>query len=243
MSQVLIEQSSEFHEHSNVQTFPRPHLRGLAELSDDAVDQASSGDFYRAFGKRALDLALTGTVLVLAAPVLLLVWLGLRLTLGPEIVLRQDRVGRGGEAFGLFKFRTMQECRRCTEQQYSFEETERRLTHKSHDDPRHTRLGRIVRKFSLDELPQLVNIIKGHMSLVGPRPELVSVASSEFLRHIRHDVRPGLTGPFQVSDLRGSGDLGAGLHLDEAYVTNLGFVGDFRYLAGTTTALLRGTGS
>lgn len=244
MSQVMIQQSGEFDERAKQKADRQPQLRQMDELTDDASHGlARSGIFYRPFGKRALDLVLTGIVLVPAAPVLILVWLGLRLTLGSEIVLRQDRVGRCGEAFDLLKFRTMQKCRRCPEQQHSFDETERRLTHKSHQDPRHTRLGRIVRKFSLDELPQLVNILKGDMSLVGPRPELVSVANREFLEHVRHDVRPGLTGPFQVSDLRGSGDLHAGLDLDEAYVANLGLVGDLRYLAGTTTALVRGTGS
>ncbi len=198
---------------------------------------------YRSVGKRLLDLAVTSTVLVFVAPILATVWLGLRMTLGPRVVLRQDRVGKNGDTFRLIKFRTMRGCRRNTEDSCSFVGADRRLTHKSCDDPRHTKLGRVVRKFSLDELPQLVNILRGDMSLVGPRPELASVATAEFLSHPRHRVRPGLTGPFQVSDLRGSGDLNSGLHLDTSYVENLGLRGDLRYLAQTSGALRQGTGS
>ncbi len=216
---------------------------GVASAAELNQRRGPASLLYRSVGKRLLDLAVTSTVLVVVAPILATVWLGLRTTLGPRVVLRQDRVGKNGDTFRLIKFRTMRGCRRNTEDSCSFVGADRRLTHKSCDDPRHTKLGRVVRKFSLDELPQLINILRGDMSLVGPRPELASVATTEFLNHPRHRVRPGLTGPFQVSDLRGSGDLNSGLHLDTSYVENLGLRGDLRYLAQTSGALRQGTGS
>ncbi len=237
MAQVTIDYRGE------PETPPTLMVADLAGPASDPEARRRGGLLYRLAGKRLLDLVVSSIALVLVAPVLSLVWFGLRLTLGRHVVLRQERIGRGGETFSLIKFRTMRGCRRGSGESCSFIGSERRLTHKSFDDPRHTKLGRIVRRFSLDELPQLVNILRGDMSLVGPRPELAAVASAEFLSHARHEVRPGLTGPFQVSGLRGTGDLDSGLHLDEAYVANLALGRDLRYLALTSGALRRGTGS
>ncbi|NNC78877.1 MAG: sugar transferase, partial [Acidimicrobiales bacterium] len=108
----------------------------------------------------------------------------------------------------------------------------------------HTTVGRILRKLSLDELPQLWNVIRGEMSLVGPRPEIPSVAESRgYLDHVRHTVRPGITGPYQVSELRYAGDLRDGLDLDEEYANNVTFHGDCAYILRTFVALGRGSGS
>ncbi len=111
---------------------------------------------------------------------------------------------------------------------------ERRTRHKSCDDPRHTPYGRFLRATSLDELPQLFNVLRGQMSLVGPRPELVEVAEREgFVDHPRHLARPGLTGPFQVSPLRSANRISAGLHLDVRYVADITLRRDLAILART----------
>ena len=200
--------------------------------------------WYHRRGKRLIDASVASLALLLTGPLLLTVMLALRWRLGPGILLHQQRVGRSGIPFGMLKLRTMEASRRESEAATgSYDGPERRTTHKSTADPRHTRLGRLVRKFSIDELPQLWNVVRGDMSLVGPRPELDAVATDAFRSHPRHLVRPGLTGPYQVSELRAAGDLTPGLDLDAGYAANVTFFGDMAYLARTVSALVRGTGS
>ena len=197
---------------------------------------------YERFLKRSFDVVVAGGVLLLASPILVATWIGLRLTLGSNVILTQDRVGRGGTPFQMLKFRTMHHDRRAGG--LRFEGQDRRLTHKSSDDPRHTPLGRFLRSVSIDEVPQLVNVLRGEMSLVGPRPEMYVVAKKNgILDHPRHLVRPGLTGLFQTSGLRSKADLSEGLHLDMAYVINLSFRSDLTILFRTVGALVRRTGA
>ncbi len=202
---------------------------------------APSG-WYANGGKRAFDIAAVVPIIVLASPILAAAAIALRIKLGPGVVLRQNRVGRHADEFGMLKFRTMEHSRRVDAPD-GFDGKDRRNTHKSSSDPRHTRLGRLLRKFSIDELPQLFNVLKGDMSLVGPRPQLADRASSSFRAHPRHLVRPGLTGPFQVSPLRSQGDLDAGLDIDQGYVEKLNMRSDVAFLVGTFVALLKGTGT
>lgn len=202
----------------------------------------SPSGWYASGGKRALDVVAVIPILLAASPFLLAGAVALRIKLGPGILLRQTRVGRSAEEFEMLKFRTMEHSRRV-ERPDNFDGTDRRNTHKSASDPRHTRLGRMLRKFSIDELPQLFNVLKGDMSLVGPRPQLAERASASFRAHPRHLVRPGLTGPFQVSPLRSHGDLDAGLDIDAGYVDSLNLRGDLAFLFGTLFALVKGTGN
>lgn len=220
-------------------------ISGLG-IDDGVVVESSavrrSRTLYEKFLKRSFDVIVAGGVLLVASPVLVATWLGLRLTLGSNVILTQDRVGRGGVPFKMLKFRTMHHDRRSGGPR--FEGPDRRLTHKSADDPRHTPLGRFLRSVSLDEVPQLVNVLRGEMSLVGPRPEMYSVAKKNgILDHPRHLVRPGLTGLFQTSGLRSKADLSEGLHLDMAYVINLSFRSDLTILFRTVGALVRRTGA
>ncbi len=202
---------------------------------------ANQTTFYSRRGKRMLDVVVSLTMLVALSPALLIVAIASRLSLNKGLFFRQERVGIHGEAFECLKFRTMEHDRRgCRD---GFDGSDRRLTHKSADDPRHTSVGRVMRKFSLDELPQLVNVLKGDMSLVGPRPELVAVATDEFIDHPRHWVRPGLTGPFQLSELRRTGDLTTGLGLDAQYVGSLSLVRDVGYLLSTVVMVFKGQGA
>lgn len=176
------------------------------------------------------------------SPILIVLAVLVRINLGRGgVIYKQERVGQNGQTFEIYKFRSMMPDRRVGDRSYIG--PERRKTHKSANDPRHTPFGRFLRSSSLDELPQLVNVIKGDMSLIGPRPELVSVAAREgFLVHPRHLERPGITGLFQVSELRAQNRISNGLHLDVAYVANIGFRRDVSILFKTAFVLV-GKGS
>ncbi len=197
---------------------------------------------YSLYVKRPLDLLLAALGVLVLSPILVVLAVLVRINLGSGgVIYKQERVGQNGQTFQIYKFRSMLPDRRVGDRSYIG--PERRKTHKSANDPRHTPFGRFLRSSSLDELPQLVNVIKGDMSLIGPRPELVSVAAREgFLVHPRHLERPGITGLFQVSELRAQNRISNGLHLDVAYVANIGFRRDLTILFKTAFVLV-GKGS
>jgi lipopolysaccharide/colanic/teichoic acid biosynthesis glycosyltransferase len=141
-------------------------------------------------GKRALDLLGGLTALVVALPLMLCIAVAIRLEDGGPVFYRQDRLGLGGRAFSLLKFRSMVVGADRMEGGLRIRKEDRRIT----------RVGRFLRRFSLDELPQLVHVVRGQMSLVGPRPALVRDLERYTERERRRlDVRPGLTGLAQVS--------------------------------------------
>lgn len=151
--------------------------------------------------KRALDLGLGAVVLVLSLPVLALAAVAIKLDDGGPVIFRQSRVGRGGKAFTILKLRTM-----VPDAEARYDELAARLAGrewplvKLHSDPRVTRVGRVLRAASIDELPQLLNVFGGSMSLVGPRPNLVAEAEGLDPVHLAHKckVRPGISGLWQV---------------------------------------------
>jgi lipopolysaccharide/colanic/teichoic acid biosynthesis glycosyltransferase len=202
------------------------------------VPQANA---YTRWVKRCFDVTLATVLLVVLAPLFIAIMIAIPIMLGPgNVIYSQERIGRDGRTFTIYKFRSMLRDRRRVVGEASstpYIGPERRMNHKSSDDPRHRPFGRFLRATSLDELPQLVNIVKGEMSLVGPRPELTDVARAEgFAYHPRHLTRPGLTGPFQVSPLRSVNRISAGLHLDVAYVADVRLGTDLRILAKTVLA-------
>lgn len=189
---------------------------------------------YNRWFKRPVDVVLSLAAILLLAPLLVFIALSIPVVLGPGgIIYRQERVGRHGKPFTIYKFRSMLRDRR-RQNDATYIGPERRKTHKSPNDPRHRPYGRFLRATSLDELPQLFNILRGEMSLVGPRPELTAVAEEEgFAHHPRHLTRPGLTGPFQVSPLRSMNRISSGLHLDVDYVVDVRAAADFKIMART----------
>ena len=189
---------------------------------------------YSRWLKRPLDVVLSLVAILLLSPLLIAIAIAIPLMLGPGGVLyRQERIGRNGRPFMIYKFRSMLRDRRVAHNP-AYIGPERRKTHKSADDPRHRPFGRFLRATSLDELPQLINIVRGEMSLVGPRPEITAVAQREgFDHHPRHLVRPGLTGMFQISPLRSANRIASGLHLDIEYVVNVSFRSDLKILIAT----------
>jgi lipopolysaccharide/colanic/teichoic acid biosynthesis glycosyltransferase len=191
--------------------------------------------------KPLIDITVALVVLVLLSPLLLAIALAVCLESSDPCIFVQRRVGKDGHLFPMYKFRTMIDDRRKGRASYSG--PERRRTHKSSRDPRVTRVGRLLRKTSLDELPQLFNVLRGEMSLVGPRPELPSIVDRyEPWQHERHLVRPGLTGWWQVSE-RGKQPMHEHTQFDIEYVRRVSFRLDLEIVVRTVPALLRGTGA
>lgn len=191
--------------------------------------------------KPAFDRVLALGVLAVAAVPMAAIATVIAATIGRPVLFRQRRIGVDGEPFEVLKFRTMRPDRRGQRIDVIHD---RRCTHKSDDDPRHTTVGRFLRKYSLDELPQLFNVLRGEMSVVGPRPELDTVVEHyPSALHQRHFVKPGLTGLWQVS-ARGSGPMHENGQWDLAYVSRVSLRTDLQILARTPRALVgENTGS
>jgi exopolysaccharide biosynthesis polyprenyl glycosylphosphotransferase len=179
--------------------------------------------------KRILDILLSAVTLVLLGPPLALVALAVRLDSKGPIIFKQLRVGKNGRLFEILKFRTM----RVDAPRYHHSPTRE-------DDPRITRIGRILRKTSLDELPQILNVIKGDMSLVGPRPEMPFIVEMYGPRERqRLSVVPGITGMWQLSGDRAY-LIHENLHYDIYYIRNRGFFMDIAILLHTVLFAVRG---
>ena len=195
---------------------------------------------YERFVKPVMDRAVGAVLLLAVLPTLLLVALAVRALLGRSVIFKQRRVGRGGRVFTMYKFRTMHPDRRMARLRVA---PERRLTHKHPQDPRLTPLGRFLRKWSLDELPQLWNVVTGTMSLVGPRPALPTEAERYGRSTARRLlVKPGITGLWQVS---GRSELGFSeqVLMDITYIENWSLGLDLRILLKTVPAVLSGKGA
>ncbi len=148
--------------------------------------------------KRSVDICAAGTALALASPILLLTALAIRLTSPGPIIFGQTRVGRDGRHFGILKFRSMVDGAEAQRQDLD-QRNETAGLFKLADDPRITRVGRVIRRASIDELPQLINVLRGEMSLVGPRPLVVAEDALVVDRYRdRLAMPPGMTGPWQV---------------------------------------------
>ncbi|MGW2466106.1 exopolysaccharide biosynthesis polyprenyl glycosylphosphotransferase [Streptomyces bauhiniae] len=188
-------------------------------------------------GKRLLDLVVSGTLLVLAAPLLLVCALVLRLSQGPGVVFRQERIGKDGRPFTLLKFRTYRPV----------DERESATRWSVADERRMNPFCRFLRRTSLDELLQLWNVFRGDMSLVGPRPErpyFVTQFSQCYPGYAaRHRMRAGITGLAQVSGLRGDTSIEDRARYDNAYIDNWSLWQDVCILLRTAAAVVRSTGS
>jgi exopolysaccharide production protein ExoY len=211
----------------------------------DSIDEANGPacGFYESYAKRALDISSVLLALPILLPLILLLALLVRLDGGPAFYV-QERVGRNGRLFRLWKLRTMvvgadkrlaDHLARNSEARAEWHERQ-----KLRDDPRITRVGRFLRKTSLDELPQLLNVFRGEMSLVGPRPMMPDQQAlypgQEYYR-----LRPGLTGFWQISDRNRTAFAGRA-RFDADYAARLSLLTDLLVLARTVRIVLRGTG-
>ncbi|MCB0862364.1 MAG: sugar transferase [Solirubrobacterales bacterium] len=193
--------------------------------------------------KRSMDLIVSMSMLTLTAPVLAVAALAIRLDSAGPVFFRQIRVGRDGREFIMYKLRTM--IADAEEQLDSLIDLDAldEPAFKIADDPRVTRVGRLLRRSSFDEVPQFINVLKGDMSLVGPRPEEEAVvALYDERQRQRLRVKPGLTGPMQVAG-RGGLNFEERLALERDYVDNLTITGDIKILLRTPRAVIRGDGA
>jgi exopolysaccharide biosynthesis polyprenyl glycosylphosphotransferase len=193
--------------------------------------------------KRGMDVVIAGLLLALLSPLLLAVAALILIDSGPPVFFRQRRAGKEGEPFTMLKFRTM--VRDADARRGELVDLSKldEPAYKIRNDPRVTRAGRFLRRASLDELPQLINVLRGDMSLVGPRPEEEAVvALYDERQRIRLGVKPGLTGPMQVY---GRGDLTfeERLAIERDYLDNISLAGDLAILLRTPRAILRGEGA
>jgi exopolysaccharide biosynthesis polyprenyl glycosylphosphotransferase len=204
----------------------RPELTGLRRLTKEVFDGAAS---------------LLG--LIFLAPVLITIALAVKAGSRGPVFYRQERVGRDGRTFSMLKFRSMVVGAHRMVDELAGESDGNEVLFKVRNDPRVTRVGRALRRYSLDELPQLVNVLRGDMSLVGPRPPLsTEVERYGFDMNRRFLVKPGLTGLWQVS---GRSDLSwdDSVRIDVRYVENWSLTFDFMILWKTVGAVLRGSGA
>lgn len=193
--------------------------------------------------KRIFDILFSSLVLMMGFPIYLAIGFAVRLTSRGKTVYAQERIGRGGKTFKCYKFRTMYPDADARLKEILASNPEYRkewdFSHKLKNDPRVTPLGVFLRKTSLDELPQFWNVLKGDLSVVGPRP----IVKEELEKHLKGradkilSIRPGLTGPWQVS---GRSDIGyqERVEIDEFYVDNQSFWWDFALVLKTVPAMI-----
>jgi Sugar transferases involved in lipopolysaccharide synthesis len=193
--------------------------------------------------KRIFDLLFGFLALILALPIMAISVLLVYLEDGFPIIFRQKRVGKAGQLFEMFKIRTMVKNAEQLQSRMEQRDIDGNLIYKMKDDPRITRVGRLLRRFSLDELPQLVNVLAGTMSLVGPRPELPYLAEKyEPWQRKRFDVLPGITGWWQVNS---RSDKLMQLHIEDDlyYIQNYSIWLDLQIIARTIWVVLIGKGA
>lgn len=206
-----------------------PHFAEIVEVNARRADGPL---------KRAVDIVAAVTLLVVFAPLMALIAGAIKLDSAGPVFYRQARVGRGGRIFQILKFRSMKIDAECEGARWA-----------EKDDKRVTRVGRVIRKLRLDETPQTLNILRGEMSLVGPRPErpeFVEILEAGVPAYpLRHKVRPGLTGWAQVKYVYGASieDARIKLQYDLFYIQNFSVIRDVMIMAMTVKVVLFGVGA
>lgn len=211
-----------------------------------AIRTATFGQLVYWFAKRLTDIVGSAVLLVVLSPVFLLIAVATLLDSGLPIIYRCQRIGRYGQPITVLKFRTMRDGSHHHLEELLTVDEERRLEYgvsrKLRQDPRRTRVGVFLRRTSLDELPQLVNVLGGNMSLVGPRPYFPGEMTGRPEATLILSVRPGITGLWQVSG-RSDRTFDERLSMDADYVSRRGFGLDARILARTLSAVISGRGA
>ncbi len=224
-----------------------PHVNSEMHLDRLGVTplltfSAAPDDEVRLFLKRVIDILIATAALIITLPFLLLIVIGIRLDSRGPAIFRQQRCGLNGRLFNFYKFRSMCEDAEARKADY-VHLSQRELATKIPNDPRLTPLGRYLRRFSLDELPQLINILKGDMSLVGPRPAIPSeVAKYQVWQRRRLRMRPGLTCLWALNG-RDTVDFETWMKMDMQYIDNWSLGLDWKILFRTIPQVLLGKGA
>lgn len=221
---------------------PRIHTQPVAGLPLIHVTTPTL-DGGKRVAKRVFDLGVSGLMILLLSPVILVIAIVVRFDSHGPVIFRQQRIGIQGEPFIMYKFRSMVVDAESRLAELSIRNEGAGVLFKMKSDPRITRTGAALRKFSLDEVPQLFNVFAGSMSLVGPRPPLASEVDS-YEKHVRRRllVKPGLTGLWQVSG-RSNLSWQDSVRLDLYYVENWSMAGDILILLKTARAVLKSDGA
>lgn len=206
------------------------------------TDRLKNRYFYFFF-KRLLDIICSGLALIVLSPVFLITAIAIKAEDPGPVVFTQERVGRYGKTFKMYKFRSM--CTNAEEMKKELEERNEANgpVFKIKDDPRITKVGKFIRKYSIDELMQLVNVFKGEMSIVGPRPALLDeVKQYDIVSKKRLLVKPGLSCYWQIS---GRSNIGFDqwMQLDIKYINEMSFWTDIKIIILTIPAIFRGDGA
>lgn len=194
--------------------------------------------------KRIFDISVAGTALIFALPVLVIVAIMITLETPGGVFFFQERYGEGGEKFKIFKFRSMVANADKMVDDIKEYDDDGNTIYKRPNDMRVTRVGKFIRKTSLDELPQLLNVIRGDMSIVGPRPEVSRIVEKEYAawQHERFNVPQGITGWWQVTS-RSEKECYKATDKDIYYVRNYSLWLDIKIILMTVPALLKGKGA
>jgi lipopolysaccharide/colanic/teichoic acid biosynthesis glycosyltransferase len=193
--------------------------------------------------KRAIDIVISAVLLLLFAIPMLVIALVVKLDdLSGPVFYRQTRCGAGGRRFNLYKFRTMVKDADQLKEALRERSVVAWPDFRVYDDPRTTRIGRLLRKTSLDELPQLINVLKGDMALVGPRPTSFDVSTYQLWHTGRLEFRPGVTGPWQVQG-RDSMDFDERCRLEISFFRHPSIRAELKLLAATVPIVVRRTGT
>jgi exopolysaccharide biosynthesis polyprenyl glycosylphosphotransferase len=221
---------------------PRIHMRPINGLPMVHVDLPQYSGFNHAV-KRIFDMTLAGLALLVLSPVFAAIAIAIRLDDDGPVLFRQERVGAHGSHFTLLKFRSMVVDAEARLEALRAQSEGNGVLFKMKADPRITRVGAFLRKYSLDELPQLWNVVRGDMSLVGPRPPLPAEVE-QYESHVSRRLltRPGITGLWQVNG-RSNLSWEESVQLDLYYVENWSITGDIVVLAKTVKAVLKGDGA
>jgi len=190
-----------------------------------------------------MDIVLSSLILILLCPLFLLIAVAIKLDSRGPVVLRQIRVGKGERLFTCFKFRSMRENADAEKAQLLERNEANGVWFKMRNDPRVTNVGRLLRRFSMDELPQFLNVLMGHMSMVGPRPAVPAEVQRYQPWHKRRlEVAPGITGLWQVSG-RSNLSFDEAVLLDLYYIENWSLLLDLQLLLRTVPRVISGEGA
>jgi len=226
--------------------FGIPADRSAVDYVGDVATYAMAGGFgprRLLWVKRGIDILGSTIGLLLLAPLMLVIATAIVVTGGRPIFFRQVRVGVNGRLFSMFKFRSMVRNAEAIRAQLAEQNEQEGPVFKMKKDPRVTPVGRFLRRYSLDELPQLFNVLKGDMSLVGPRPPIPSeVMQYDWWQRRRLSVRPGLTCTWQVSG-RNAIDFDRWMEMDLAYIDGWNLALDMKIMAKTVREVMRGGGA
>lgn len=196
--------------------------------------------------KRFFDIAVSLSLILLLSPLLLIVALLIKLTSKGKILYSNERVGLGAEHFRCYKFRSMisDQSKKAQAYKMALDQSQQGVLLKLPNDPRVTWVGKIIRKSSIDELPQLFNVLLGDMSIIGPRPLVPFMLTHlpEF-KEVRCKVRPGITGLWQIRDRKNNTSAEFMIKHDTEYIRDYSLLMDFKILASTPGAVLKADGA